>query len=87
MELMKKRDENPKITVQGVKDSLLRLKEEIARRSGQQQRVTDVLNQFETTLSTQLPLKRYNHVIKLMRIFTNPDATSEEIENSLVAIN
>lgn len=63
------KDENSKITAQSVKDYLLKV---------------DELKTLETTLSTQLQPERYNGFMNLVRLFNNPDATTEEIEKSLV---
>lgn len=81
------RDENSKITVQTMKDFLLSLKVVFSRSSGKQQNAIDSVKTVETTLSTQLPPKRYNGLMNLMRLFCNPDAPTEEIEKSLVKYN
>lgn len=81
------RDENSKITVQGVKNYLLQLKENFAHSSGMQQKLNDALNRFETTLSTQLQPDRYSRLMNLIHVFGNPDSTSEEIEKTLVNYN
>lgn len=75
---------NETITVQSVKDYLLEVKEQFKQISDKQQSIVDALNRYETTLSTKLPPERYNRLINLLRVFTNVDATSEEIENCLV---
>lgn len=75
-----------KIVVQDVKDYLVKLQENFTQSSGKQQRLTDALNRFETTLSTQLPPERYNRIMNLVRVFSNLDATSEEIQSCLVSV-
>lgn len=75
------RDDHSKITVQGVKDFLLVLKEQ---NSDKKQLRNANLNRIETTLSTQLKPEQYNRLMKFVRGITNPDSSSEEIENSLV---
>lgn len=79
-----KRDENSKITVQGMKDFLAELKEQFSRNSEKQQNLIDSIKTMETALSTQLPSERYNGIMNLLRLLSNPDAPTEEIEKSLV---
>lgn len=44
----------------------------------------DYFKILESTLSKQLPPERYNGIINLVYIMLHPNATSEEIANTLV---
>lgn len=48
------------------------------------ERYMDEVKALETTLSTEFPPERYINLMVLLRMFGNPDSTSEEIEKTMV---
>lgn len=46
----------------------------------------ELLKEFRVMLSTQAPPERYNGIVNLYYVFVYPNATTEEIESTLVNI-
>lgn len=81
------KDANYTLTLQSVKDVLSKRTDEISKDSKKQQTIIDLNDWYmklETILSTRLPAERYSNYMNMLRVFTNPDSTSEEIQNALV---
>lgn len=50
-------------------------------------KIMEMLKEYQSYLSKELPSERYNGIINLLYIIYNPKATSDQIESALVMCN
>lgn len=83
LDIFEKSFKNQKVDVSKIKD-LYTTEPEFKRSDGDIAMEIDDLKIFESILSKQFPSERYNGMVNLLYVLTNPKATSEEIQSALV---